>query len=338
LNKQKTIRYVLAAGVAIAVTVPLVSQVRQAKSARLAAEEQVAPPTGGIGGLSLPAAASQPAVDPAKVIATAGNINCTAGEYEAIAATVPPQYAAQLAQPAVKKRIADQIIRVKLLSREAEKRKLDEKPDVKRQLEMQRNEVLTNALAAELQGSSNEQADKAYFEANKSSFDDVKARHILIRTPDSPVPSDPAKKDLTEAEAKAKAQQLTAQISKGGDFAALAKTESDDKGSGAKGGDLGSFSPWKMDPVFSKALLGLQKNQVSAPIKTQFGYHIIQLLDDAPRTFDQAKSEIGQARWSAFLTELGEKDKTEYDPGFFGGTSAPATRPAAAATPAGAKG
>ncbi|HEY8750400.1 MAG TPA: peptidylprolyl isomerase [Tepidisphaeraceae bacterium] len=331
MNKHKIIRYSLAAGAAIAVTIPLVSQVRQAKSARVAEAQSVAAPQG-LGALGLPAPASQPAVAPNKVIATAGKLTCTAGEFDAIAATVPPQYAAQLAQPAVKKRIADQIIRVKLLSQEAEKRKLDEKPEVKRQLTMQRNEVLTNALAAELQGSSNEQADKAYFEANKSNFDDVKARHILIRTPESPVPSDPAKRDLTEAEAKAKADQIQTQLQKGGDFAAIAKAESDDKGSGAKGGDLGTFAPWKMDPTFSKALLGLQKNQVSVPIKTQFGYHIIQLLDDAPRTFEQAKADIGQARWSAFLTELGEKDKTNYDPGFFG---TPATQPAAViATPA----
>jgi parvulin-like peptidyl-prolyl isomerase len=338
LNTQKVIRLTLVGAALVAVTVPLVSQVRQAQSAKVASstEEQVPPPTGGIGGLSLPPA-SQPKVDPNKVIAHAGELVCTAGEYEQVAAGVPPQFAAQLAQPAIKKRIADQIIRMKALSKEAERRKLDEKPDVKRKLEMQRNEILTQALAEELQGSSNEQADKEYYNANKSSFDDVKARHILIRTPESPVPQDATKKTLSEPEAKAKAEQIEKQIKGGGDFAAIAKAESDDKGSGAKGGDLGSFAPWKMDPMFSKALLGLQKNQVSDPIKTQFGYHIIQLLDDTPKTFEQAKSEIGQARWSAFLTELGDKQKTDYDPGFFGPTVGSTTQPTATAVPAAPK-
>jgi peptidyl-prolyl cis-trans isomerase C len=335
LNKQKVIRLTLAGAVAVAVTLPLVSQVRQAQSARVAAgaAEQAAPPAAGIGGLGLPPA-SQPAVDPNKVIAHAGVLTCTAGEFETVAAGVPPQFAAQLAQPAVKKRIADQIIRMKMLAQEAERRKLGEKPDVKRKLDMQRNEILTQALAEELQGSGNAQADKAYYDANKGSFDEVKARHILIRTPESPVPSDPAKKDLSEAEAKAKADRIEKQIKGGGDFATIAKAESDDKGSGAKGGDLGSFAPWKMDPTFAKALLGLQKNQVSDPIKTQFGYHIIQMLDDTPKTYEQAKAEIGQARWSAFLTELGEKDKTDYDPTFFGAAAGPSTRPAASAVPA----
>ena len=338
MNKKKVIRLTLAGAVMVAVTVPLVSQVRQAQSkVASTAEEQVAPPSGGIGGLGLPPA-SQPAVDPNKVIARAGDLVCTAGEYEQVAASVPPQFAAQLAQPAIKKRIADQIIRMKALSKEAEKRKLDEKPEVKRKLEMQRNEVLTQALAEELQGSTNQQADKAYFDANKSAFDDVKARHILIRTPESPVPQDATKKALSEAEAKAKADQIEKQIKGGGDFAAIAKTESDDKSSGAKGGDLGTFSPWKMDPVFSKALLGLQKNQVSDPVKTQFGYHIIQMLDDTPKTFDQAKGEIGQARWSAFLTQLGDQAKTDYDPSFFGTGVGSTTQPAAAAAPTAPKG
>ena len=331
MNKQKAIRLALAGAAMVAVTVPLVSQVRQAQSAKVTAPtaEEQAPPTGGIGGLALPPA-SQPAVDPNKVIAHAGDLTCTAGEYEQVAAGVPPQFAAQLAQPAIKKRIADQIIRMKALSKEAEKRKLDEKPDVKRKLEMQRNEILTQALMEELQGSSNEAADKEYFNANKSSFDDVKARHILIRTPESPVPQDTTRKTLTDAEAKAKADQIEKQIKGGGDFAAIAKTESDDKGSGAKGGDLGTFSPWRMDPVFSKALLGLKKDQLSDPVKTQFGYHIIQMLDDTPKTYDQAKSEIGQARWSAFLTELGDKEKTDYDPTFFGATATSTTQPPAA--------
>ena len=88
-------------------------------------------------------------------------MTCTAGEFETAAATVPAQYAAQLAQPAVKKKIADQIIRLKLLVREAERRNLQDKPEVKRQLEMQRNELLANALAQELQANADERPTRA---------------------------------------------------------------------------------------------------------------------------------------------------------------------------------
>jgi peptidyl-prolyl cis-trans isomerase C len=344
LNKQRITRLALIAAVTAAVSVPLIGQVKKAQSAAAApqqAEQAPAPapaPAPGAAPAAQAPAKPQPPVDPNKVIANQGDITVTAGEFNAAVSTLPPQYAAALADPSLKKRIADQIIQIKLIAGEAKKRGLQDKPQVKQQLEMQTDEVLANALAREVQGDENEKDDRAYFDANKSNFDNVKARHILIRTPGSPVPVEPGKKELTDAEAKAKADQIEQRLAKGEDFAAIAKSESDDKGSGLKGGDLGTFAPWKMDATFSKAALGLQKNQVSPPVKTQFGYHIIQLLDDEPRTFDEAKSEVGEARWSQLVSSLKEKGKPEYDPSFFGGTAekeaGAATQPAAAQIPA----
>jgi peptidyl-prolyl cis-trans isomerase C len=312
----------LVAALAGVASIPLIAQVRSNQQQPQVAQAQ---PLGAPPAAALPATRPAP-VDPNKVLASAGNVKITGADFEAVIATVPPQYTTRLNDPNVRKQLVDRLVRIKLLAEEAERRKLDQKPDVKRQLDMQRAEILTNALAQDLQGSTNDAADRAYFDANKSSFDDVKARHILIRTPDSPVPVGAGKKALSDAEAKAKAEQVETQLKKGGDFAAIAKSESDDVSSGLKGGDLGTFAPWKMDPVFAKATLGLQKNQISDPVKTQFGYHIIQLLDDTPRNYEQAKGEIGQARWSALVSELGDKYKTEYDPEFFG--AGPTTRPA----------
>lgn len=339
MNKQRISRLALIAAVTAAVSVPLIGQVKKAQSAAAAAQQAEQPaaapaPAGQPAPAPAPAAKPQPPVDPNKVILTQGDITVTAGEFNAAVSTLPPQYAAALSDPSVKKRIADQIVQIKLIAGEAKKRGLQDKPQVKQQLEIQTDEVLANALAHEVQGDENEKDDRAYFDANKSNFDNVKARHILIRTPGSPVPVEPGKKELTDAEAKAKADQIEQRLAKGEDFANIAKAESDDKGSGIKGGDLGTFAPWKMDATFSKAALGLQKNQVSPPVKTQFGYHIIQLLDDQPRSFDEAKSEVGEARWSQLVSSLKEKAKPEYDPSFFGGTAekepAPATQPAAA--------
>jgi len=276
-------------------------------------------------------------VDPAKVILTQGDVTVTAGEFNAIVATLPAQYQAALSDPTVKKRIADRIVQIKQLADEARRRGVQDKPQLKQQMEMQSDELLVNALAKDVQGGGNEKDLHDYFDANKSNFDNVKARHILIRTPGSPVPVE-GKKELTDAEAKAKADQIEQRLSKGEDFGAIAKAESDDKGSGAKGGDLGTFAPWKMDSVFSKAALGLKKNQISEPVKTQFGYHIIQLLDDTPRTYEEAKSEVGEAQWGQLINSLKDKGKPEYDASFFGGASSsdkPAsTQPAAARLPA----
>jgi peptidyl-prolyl cis-trans isomerase C len=328
LNKKRTIRLAVAAAVAVAVSVPLIAQVKKAQDekkqqldAALAAEQQAAQAPAA----PLTAATKPVEVDPAKVILTEGDTTVTAGEFNAVVATLPPQYTAALGDPSLKKQIANQILQFKQLAAEARKRGIQDKPQVKQQLEIQDDQVLSHALINDLQTGQNEKDARAYFDANKSNFDTLKARHILIRTPDSSVPVPPGKKEMTDAEAKAKADAIEQRLTKGEDFAAIAKAESDDTGSGAAGGDLSSFPAWSMVPAFSKAALALKKNEISQPVKSQFGYHIIQLLDDQPRTFEQAKDEVGKAQLNEMMSKMNAGAKPEYDPTFFGAaTEAPA--------------
>jgi parvulin-like peptidyl-prolyl isomerase len=325
---------VLAAAVAAAVAAPLVGQVRNAQHAQQApAQPAPAQPPAA----PLTPQLSPPPVDPAKVIASSGDVKVTAGDFEAAVASLPAQLQGAASQPALRKRLVDRIIQIKLLAAEAKRRNLEADPKVKqqeqmlqREIDMQRDQILANALAQSF--SADDAADKAYFDANKPKFDNMKARHILIRTPDSPVPVGAGKKQLTEAQAKAKADQIKQRLDKGEDFAAIAKAESDDTGSGLKGGDLGTFAPWTMDATFAKAAQGLRKDQISPPVKTQFGYHIIQLLDDSPRTYEQAKSEVAEARMNALMEQLKKDGSTTYDPGFFGDAAnpGPTTKPASA--------
>jgi len=337
LNKKRTIRLSLAAAVAVAVSVPLIAQVKKAQTeARQQSEQVVTAAAAAPAALPPAAPTTKPVeVDPSKVILTQGDITVTAGEFSAVVATLPPQYAAALGDPALKKQIAGQIVQIKQLAAEARKRGIQDKPKVKQQIDMQTDQVLSHALVTDMQGEDNDKDARTYFDANKSNFDTLKARHILIRIPGSTVPVGPGKKELTEAEAKAKAEQIQQRLSKGEDFATIAKVESDDTGSGAAGGDLSSFPAWSMVPPFSKAALGLKKNEVSGPVKTQFGYHIIQLLDDQPRTFEEAKGEIGKARLNEMMSSMNADAKPEYDPTFFGAAAASATQPAAARIPAG---
>ena len=238
----------------------------------------------------------------------------------------------------MRKRIADKILQLKQLANEARNRGLPDQPVVKAQLQLQIDETLANALIKAVQTGGNEAEAHAFFDANKWQFDDVKARHILIRTPGSPVPVEAGKKELTEAQAKAKADAIEQRLSKGEDFATVAKAESDDTGSGLKGGDLGTFAPYKMDTTFAKATLAATKeesDQRADQDGVQFGYHIIQLLDDQPRTYEQAKLEIPQVQLGELLNPLKDASKIHYDSEFFGGPAdAPATQPASAHLPA----
>ncbi|WP_435037345.1 SurA N-terminal domain-containing protein [Pseudomonas neuropathica] len=95
-----------------------------------------------------------------------------------------------------------------------------------------------------------------------------RAAHILIEVNDK----------TTEAQAKAKIDEIQARLAKGEKFEALAKEFSQDPGSANNGGDLGYAGPGVYDPAFEKALYSLSKDQVSEPIRTDFGYHLIKLL------------------------------------------------------------
>jgi peptidyl-prolyl cis-trans isomerase D len=95
-----------------------------------------------------------------------------------------------------------------------------------------------------------------------------RAAHILIEVNDK----------VTEAQAKAKIEEIQARLAKGESFEALAKEFSQDPGSANNGGDLGYAGPGVYDPEFEKALYALNKDQVSAPVRTDFGLHLIKLL------------------------------------------------------------
>lgn len=114
------------------------------------------------------------------------------------------------------------------------------------------------------------------FDQKKSSLgqkEQIKARHILIK-------AEPGKPD-SEAQALAKIKEIQARLQKE-DFGQLAKELSQDEGSKAQGGDLGFFGRGAMVPEFEKTAFSLNLNQVSDPVKTNFGYHLIQLLEKKP--------------------------------------------------------
>ena len=133
--------------------------------------------------------------------------------------------------------------------------------------------------------------EQAYYNANQNNYkvdEQVKVRHILVKLPPNATPAE-------DAAAKAKAQGILDQLHKGGDFAALAKKNSDDPGSKDQGGELGFIKRGATVPAFEQAAFALQPGQTSGLVKTQFGYHIIQSEEKQAahvRPFDEVKPEI----------------------------------------------
>jgi len=171
--------------------------------------------------------------------------------------------------------LADVIV----LAQAAEQQKLADRADVKHRLQFERNKVLMETLLQQAGSAAvNDDAmHKVYDDAVKQmpSEQEVHARHILVPTED---------------EAKA----IEDQLKKGADFATLAKEKSKDPGA-SDGGDLGYFTKDQMVPEFADAAFKLDKGQISDPVHTQFGWHIIKVEDKRTKptpTFDEVKGQL----------------------------------------------
>ncbi|MBI2252515.1 MAG: peptidylprolyl isomerase [Armatimonadetes bacterium] len=138
-----------------------------------------------------------------------------------------------------------------------------------------------------------QQEKEAFFNAHKDQLEEVKASHILVKT-------------LKEA------VDILNKLNKGENFASLAKRYSIDPGSKNSNGELGYFNRSRMDPKFSEAAFKLEVSQISSPIKTSFGYHIIKCegkkktseelkdkIEDAAITQEQTKNYIEKLRKNA---------------------------------------
>ena len=132
---------------------------------------------------------------------------------------------------------------------------------------------------------------KEFYEQNKATFDDqVRAAHILVCTSRNQADGSCAHSPEDEQRAK----DLVARARNGEDFGALAKEFSTDDSNKEQGGDLGYFTRGQMVPEFEQAAFSVPPGQVSDPVKTRFGFHVIKVLAKG-KTFEEAKAELVQS-------------------------------------------
>ena len=263
-----------------------------------------------------------PAVPPDRVVITAGDVKITAAQFDQLVESLPEQYRA-MARTTGRKQFGDNIVQILVLAQEGQRRKINETTEYKTLAAFQQSNVLA-ALAVEAMRKDvkvNEADLRKYYDQHKPEYEQAHGAHILIRFQGSQVPLRPGQKELTEAEALAKAQDLRAKIVAGADFADVARRESDDIGSGNNGGDLGTFKHGQMVAAFEDAAFKLKPGELSEPIKTQFGYHLIKVQTHDSKSFEDARTEIeGKVKPDALkgaVDELGKKSPAVFDPEFF---------------------
>jgi peptidyl-prolyl cis-trans isomerase C len=278
---------------------------------------------------------AQAQADP--IVIAAGDLAIRQSEFEGALATLPAEYQ-QYAQGAGKRQFAEEYLRMKMLASEGLKAGLDKDPDVVRQLNLLRENLVAQAQLQKIEKGitiTDEDLKKKY-EAEKGSYEEVKARHILVAFDGSPA-AQPDKPKLTEEQAKAKAEEIRNKIVAGASFEETAKKESDDTGSGANGGDLGGFGRGQMVPEFEKAAFEAKPGEIPPVVRTQFGYHVIKVESHGATPFEQVKPVIErntrQQRLKDALDAMKTKAKPTFNDTYFGATPPPAAAEAPAAEP-----
>jgi peptidyl-prolyl cis-trans isomerase C len=273
------------------------------------------------------------------VICTAGDIKIRQSEFEAAIKTLPDQYQ-QFAMGTGKKQFAEDYLRMKLLAAQGMKDNLQNDPEVVKQLGLMRENLVASAEVKKIEATLplTDADSKKVYDDNKKDYEQVSARHILIAFKGSPA-AQAGKKELTDEEAKAKAEDIRKQIVGGGDFAELAKKESDDTGSGARGGDLGSFGHGQMVPEFEKVAFETKAGEISPVVKTQYGYHIIKVEKHDATPFESVKPAIEknlrQKKLQDAIDAIKETAKPVYNEAYFPPPPPPPAPPTA--TPPAAK-
>ncbi|MEQ1651422.1 MAG: peptidylprolyl isomerase [Hyphomicrobium sp.] len=188
--------------------------------------------------------------------------------------------------PALQKRMSllEFLIDNQLFAEAADTEKLGQGPEFETRLKYLKRRALRELYFEKVIKASVSDADarKVYDDQVKliKPEEEVSARHILVESED-------------------KAKELKEKIKGGGDFAALAKENSKDTGSKEDGGNLGYFGHGQMVPQFEEVVFKLAKGDVSDPVKTQFGWHLIKIEDKrmkAPPAFDIVKDRIIQSQ------------------------------------------
>ena len=275
-------------------------------------------------------ALSSPAIVPAAAadgpLAVVNGKPLTEADLKMAEAELGPELA-QLPEASRRRILVEYLIENLVFSDAAEAAKLSSGADFDARLQYLRRRALRDVyFEKSIKASVKDEDAKKFYDEQVTAIkpeEEVNARHILVKD-------------------EAKAKEIADKLAKGGDFAALAKENSEDPGSKDNGGDLGYFSKGQMVPEFETAAFALEKGKISAPVKSNFGFHIIKLEDKRmrqPPPFEAVKDRIVnsllQKKAQTAGVELRAAAKIEYvDPEIKKAVDAEAAAKAAPPAPA----
>jgi parvulin-like peptidyl-prolyl isomerase len=199
-------------------------------------------------------------------------------------------------EPAMQEPLVKAYVNLKLLEKEIEKSKIEDSKDFQDKVSnfkkrLAQDEFINKIISEKVTDKLLEDEYNKFLQDMKGK-EEIKVKHILVKT-------------LKEAEA------IKKRLAKGEKFADLAKKLSEDVGSKSKGGEVGYFSKGQTDPAFEESAFKLKKGEVSNPVETQFGFHVIQLVDKRPITMPSkeegtgiVKAKLSKSAVEAYVEDL----------------------------------
>jgi len=239
-----------------------------------------------------------------------------------------PENMQQMAQtPHGRRMIADQIASLIALAQEGRKMGIDNDKETRLRLDADQTNVLAMAALRKLV-TANDARMREEYNKQKGNYESVDLKHILIAYEGSKVPPRQGSAPLPLPAAMEKASQIEAQLRAGGDFAMMAKSQSDDVASAQQGGELGPVPRGSLPPEVAAAVFALKTGEVSRPMRTQFGIHIFKAGERKSPSFEQMRPQIEAELQQKLAKETVDRIKSgakiDMDPTFFGPEEKPA--------------
>lgn len=225
-------------------------------------------------------------------LAKIGSKSITDADLRAVVGPLSDGQKAQVnGDPEIRGRMVDNLVVEELFVQEAEKTGVTKDKEFVAGLERARRQLLAQRyLEKSVKPKITDANVKKYFDSNKAKYaqDEVHAQHILLKE-------------------EAQAKEVLEKAKKGEDFETLAKKHSTDPSAAQNGGDLGFFTRARMVPQFADKAFSMKKGELSEPVKSPFGWHIIKLIDTRagkPVKFDEIKEEVKRDYQNESINEL----------------------------------
>ncbi|MBI4445458.1 MAG: peptidylprolyl isomerase [Acidobacteria bacterium] len=228
-------------------------------------------------------AAPPPSASTSAVLADMTGYQLTQQEFEQLIKLLPENVQSQMNDPAKKSQLIRSWMELMVFHAEAQAKGLEQDPALQKRMEFLKKQIVAEEYRKRLveDVAVSETDTRAFYETNREQFKKppmINASHILVET---------------EEEAK----QIEKSLGEGKDFVELAKVHSKDGNNSEKGGELGWIPKGRLVPEFDNAAFALEPGQVSKPVQTQFGWHIIRVSEKTPEgylEFDEVKKNVSQ--------------------------------------------